>query len=92
MVAAVVCIHPLGGEIRVHFQCELMWHGLCIELLLCHLCLELACTAQGEDGDPLGIALLEENMCWVAEKVEEWRREAKLKGKIFVDLNSDEDE
>jgi hypothetical protein len=30
-------------------------------------------------------------MCWVAEKVE-WRREAKLKGKIFVDLNSDEDE
>jgi hypothetical protein len=92
MAAAAVCIHPLGGEIRVHFQCELMWHGLCIELLLCHLCLELACTAQGEDGDPPGIALLEENMRRVAEKVEVWRQESKLKGKIFVDLNSDEDE
>jgi hypothetical protein len=33
--------------------------------------------------------LLEENTCWVVEKVEEWRREAKLQDKIFVEIDSD---
>jgi hypothetical protein len=38
------------------------------------------------------IMLLEENTCRAAEKGDEWYQEAELHEKIFVELNSDEDE